>query len=88
MGARWLTLLVAGLGLLGAAACADGGDDGRDPEDFAAFADRIAQAAERGDTAFFADRVQGDTRTCTEGDVEASMAPDAPPQPICTEVGL
>jgi hypothetical protein len=86
MRARRLTLLVVGLGLLGAAACGGGGDGGGSP-DFAAFADQIARAAERGDIAFFIDRVQGETHTCTEEEVAASTGPSAPPEPICLEVG-
>lgn len=86
MGARWLALLAFALALVGVAAC--GGGDGRDPEDFATFADQIARAAEQGDTAFFTDRILGDTHVCTEEEVAGSTGPDAPPDPICLEVGF
>ena len=86
MGARWLALLTIALALVGVAAC--GGGDGRDPEDFATFADQIARAAEQGDTAFFTERVLGETHICTEEEVAISTGPDAPPQPICLEVGF
>ena len=88
----WLLSIATALILL-AAACGGGSDDGdgdanRDPEDFAEFADQIALAAEEGDIVFFGSRVLGDHRTCTEADVEAARGPNAPPEPVCTEVGL
>ena len=86
MGARWLALLAVSLALVGVAAC--GGGDGRDPEDFATFADQIARAAEQGDTTFFTERVLGEPRICTKEEVAISTGPDAPPQPICLEVGF
>ena len=86
MGARWLALLTVALALVGVAAC--GGGDGRDPQDFATFADQIARAAEQGDTAFFTERVLGETHICTEEEVAISTGPDAPPEPICLEVGF
>lgn len=86
MGARWLALLTVALALVGVAACGGGG--GRDPEDFATFADQIARAAEQGDTAFFTERVLGETHICTEEEVAGSTGPDAPPEPICLEVGF
>ena len=86
MGARWLALLAFALALVGVAAC--GGGDGRDPEDFAKFADQIASAAEEGDTAFFTERILGETHTCTEEEVAISTGPDGPPEPICLEVGF
>ena len=85
MGARWLALLAVSLALVGIAAC--GGGD-REPEDFATFADQIARAAEQGDTAFFTERVLGETHICTEEEVAISTGPDAPPEPICLEVGF
>jgi hypothetical protein len=74
---------LATLALFAAAGCRDGGD----PEDFESFAGRVARAAERGDTDFFAERVEGRPYTCSEADVEASTGPDAPEEPICLEVG-
>ena len=87
---RWLLPVATTLILL-AAACGGGNDDGdasRDPEDFATFAEQIASAAEEGNIVFFGSRVLGDHRTCTEADVEAARGPNAPPEPVCTEVGL
>ena len=87
---RWLLSVATTLILL-AAACGGSSDDGdanRDPEDFAEFAKQIAREAEREDVAFFGSRVRGTTYTCTEEQVEASTGPDAPPNPICTEVGI
>ena len=88
----WLLSIATALILLGAA-CGGGsgngdGDANRDPEDFAEFAKQIARAAEDGNVAFFGSRVLGDHRTCTEADVEAARSPNAPPEPVCTEVGL
>ena len=77
-------MVVALASALAGAACASGGGD---PEDFAKFADEIAGAAEGGDIAFFADRVEGKPYVCTEEDVEASTGPEAPPEPICLEAG-
>ena len=92
MAKGWLLAAAAALILLGAACGAGGGsDDGeatRDPEDFREFAEQIARAAEEGNVAFFGSRVLGDHRTCTEADVEAARGPNAPPEPVCTEVGL
>ena len=85
MGARWLALLAVVLALVGIAAC--GGGD-QEPEDFATFADEIARAAEQGDTAFFTERVLGETHICTEEEVSISTGPDSPPEPICLEVGF
>ena len=84
----WLLAVAAALILIGAACGGDNGDANRDPEDFAEFAKQIARAAERQDVAFFGSRVRGTTYTCTEEQVEGSTGPDAPPNPICTEVGL
>lgn len=64
------------------------GDGDPDPVAFADFIDSIARAAEDGDAAFFIDRVQGIPIVCTEADVAAAQGPDAPPQPVCTEVGI
>ena len=82
---KWLIALALGLALLGAAACGGGGPE---PEDFAEFADQIARAVERGDTAFFTDRIEGVTHTCTEEEVAVSTGPDAPSEAICLEVGF
>ena len=90
MAKGWLLSIATALILLGAA-CGGGSDDGdanRDPEDFAAFAEQIGRAAEREEVAFFGSRVRGTTFTCTEEQVAASTGPDAPPDPICTEVGI
>ncbi len=93
---RWVAAISLVLVLLAAAIAvvilllqgSDDGDASRDPEDFAEFAKQIARAAEREDAAFFGSRVRGTTYTCTEEQVEASIGPDAPPDPICTEVGI
>jgi len=58
---------------------------GLDPEDFAEFADLVARAVEEQDTAFFADRVEGKTYTCTEMDVPGEGW--GIEQGICQEVG-
>lgn len=88
MSKLWFLFVATALILLGAACGGGNGDANRDPEDFAEFAKQIAREAERGDVAFFGSRVRGTTYTCTEEQVEASTGPDAPPNPICTEVGL
>ncbi|MEX1255033.1 MAG: hypothetical protein WEE64_11910 [Dehalococcoidia bacterium] len=83
---RWLVL--AGLGIVlmvGLSACSS--DDG-DPEDFAEFAAKVAQAAEDGDVDFFAGRVAGTPHTCTADEVAESTGPDAPADPICLEEGF
>ena len=83
MGVRSLAVAVAATALLAGAACGDSGE----PEEFAKFADKVADAVEEGDVVFFTGRVQGESYTCTEEDVRASTGPEAPPQPICLEVG-
>ncbi len=86
----WLLFVATALILL-AGACGGGdgdGDGGRDPEDFAEFAEQIGRAAEREEVAFFGSRVLGTTYTCTEEQVEASTGPGASPNAICTEVGI
>lgn len=82
-----LPLAVAGVAVLMAAACGGGGDRS-EPEEFSEFVDRIAAATEQGDVAFFTERVRGTPYTCSAAEVEISTGPDAPPAPICTEVGL
>jgi hypothetical protein len=84
-------LVLAGLVAAGVALVvfADDGDDMSyrtdvDTEDFAEFAPRVAEAAERGDIAFITDRVIGTTHTCTEEEVAAS---ETNPDAICAEVG-
>ncbi len=79
--------LAALLVVLSGLAAACGGGSG-ESEDFNAFAKKVADAAERGDVAFFADRVQGTPHTCTEDEVAQSMGPDAPTNPICLEAGF
>lgn len=69
-----------------AAACG-GGETSGDPEHFTKFADRIAQAAEKGDVAFFTGRVEGTTYTCTEDDVTGTPAPGGPQLDLCLEPG-
>ena len=80
---RLLLFVATALILLGAACGGGDGDGGRDPEDFAEFAKQIAREAEREDVAFFGSRVRASTYTCT-----AEQVANAPPNPICTEVGV
>ncbi len=79
MAKRLLLLAAFAVMLATVAACGGGGGgDDSDPESFAEFAEKIARAAEDGDTAFFIDRVKGDTLTCTENIAAEGR---------CTEVG-
>ncbi|MGB2694807.1 MAG: hypothetical protein WBD55_06415 [Dehalococcoidia bacterium] len=82
-------LLIAFCAAAGAAlfAVACGGGEKGEPEDFAKFADTIATAVAAGDVAFFADRIASTPYTCSQEEVDISTGPDAPGQPICTEVG-
>jgi hypothetical protein len=57
-----------------------------DPSDFKEFADLVADVAEEHNTAYFADRVQGETYTCTELDVSGEGLGGAGPG-LCKEVG-
>lgn len=60
---------------------------GADPEDFAEFADLIADAVTQQDTAFFADRVQGRPYTCSEVDFAAEGLGPPTEHGLCQEVG-
>ena len=83
-----MALLAAALALAVVTACNGGDGDDTDPEDFAKFAGRIADAVQDGDVDFLAARVQGTPHTCTEEEVAASVGENAPDRPICTEVGF
>ena len=72
--------------LVGLSACNSGDDS--DPEDFAAFAAKVAQAVDDGDVDFFADRVEGTPHTCTADEVAESTGANAPDKPICLQEGL
>lgn len=76
MAPRLLAALCAFV-LLSMTACGGGGNSG-DPESFDEFAEKIARAAEDGDTSFFVDRVQGDVLVCTE---------ELAAQRRCSEIG-
>ena len=56
-----------------------------DPQDFAEFADLIAQAVAEGDSSFFAERVKGATYTCTQNDIGAEV--EGIEQGLCQNVG-
>jgi hypothetical protein len=83
---RPAALVILGLALAVLAVSCNGGNG--EPEDFAKFAEQVAEAAASGNVEFFTSRVQGTPHTCTAEEVEASTGPDAPPNPICLEEGM
>jgi hypothetical protein len=89
MSSRTLGLLAALVlaALLGAGSCGGDGDDGTEPEDFAKFADKIADAAKEGDIEFFLARLGGEPYTCTEDDARYTPAPGGPETELCLRAG-